>query len=200
MTTANRDHTIAQSRMAGESPRPRFVRDLHLNFVTPPLQRLLALWDAKRGACRFPSRDAFSLRDLSFVLPNLALIDLSSEGSRPRYRVRLMGGQLDTYFGPLTGKYIDEALPPYTVEKWASIWQATVEAEQALRSIGPVEIEGKDFYVFETFCAPLGLDGAPPTMLMVATFFHALEDKKFGAPGELSARLINELDGALPAK
>jgi hypothetical protein len=196
MTTVNTDPLIAHSRIGGESLRPPVVRDLRVNFVTPTLKRLLTVWNAKRGARRFPSRDEFSLRDLCFVLPNVAFIDLAYEGSRLRYLVRLMGGQLDSYVGPMTGKFIDEALPPHIAAKWASIWHGAVETEQAQRSIGRVEIDGKQFYVFEKFCAPLGLDGAPPTMIIVATFFHPISDSKDGTRNAISAHLLNELDGA----
>ena len=201
MTTAETTPLLAQSAKAADSHRPRFLCDRHLNFVTPPLQRLLTVWDAKREGHPFPNRSAFSLRDLSFILPNLAFVDIVHDGPRLRFMVRLMGAQLDSYVGPMTGKHIDEALPPRIAAKWATIWQGAVETEKAQRSIGQVEIEGKEFYVFEKFCAPLGPNGAPPTMLMVATFYHSLEDKKYGAPGEISARLINELDGtAIPSK
>jgi hypothetical protein len=196
MTTANTDLLVAHSPIGSERLRPLVVHDPLLNFVTPQLKRLLAVWNAKREARRFPNRDEFGLRDLSFVLPNLAFIDLAYEGSQQRYLVRLMGGQLDSYVGPMTGKFIDEALPPHFATKWGSIWQRAVETKEAQRSIGQVEIEGRHLHIFEKFCAPLGSDGGPPTMIIVATFFHAIPMAEDGIRNDISARLLKEIDGA----
>jgi hypothetical protein len=163
---------------AAEGRRWSHICDSTLAFSTPQLQRLAQLWDAKRAARIAPCRTDFSLRDLSFALPNIALVELVREFERARFRVRLMGSALDSYVGPLTGEFIDEAVPAYLAEKWSSIWNDALETQRACRSAGKVEVGGKHHYVFEKFCAPLAGDaGGSCDVVLVATYFHGCDQE-----------------------
>lgn len=181
---------LAPRQLDGATGERRWshICDSSLAFVTPQLQRLAQLWDVKRAARPLPCQSDFSLRDLSFALPNIALVELVRASGRLRFRVRLMGSALDTYVGPLTGKFIDEAMPAYLAEKWTSIWLGALDAQGVCRSAGKVEVAGRNHYVFEKFCAPLAPDaGVSREVVLVATYFHGLDK------GEIAAQLTSEI-------
>lgn len=54
---------------------------------SPVLQEALATWSGKRGARRFPPRDALSPRDMARFLRNVTLYRVAPDGSDFEYRV-----------------------------------------------------------------------------------------------------------------
>jgi hypothetical protein len=178
---------LAAGQIGGER-RWSHICDSGSAFVTPQLQRLAQLWDAKRAMRPAPCKSDFSLRELNFALPNIALVELVREGERLRFRVRLMGSALDAYVGPLTGEFVDTAIPAYLAEKWTAIWYAALETQGVCRSAGRVEVGGKEHYVFEKFCAPLAMDGADAReVVLVATYFHRRDQD------EVARHLLSEM-------
>ena len=165
-------HSAAAAAAAAFAQRKPYICDPNLAFVTPQLKKMLQAWELKRGARIMPCRADFGLRDLRFALPNVAVVALVREAARTRFQVCLMGTQLETYVGPLTGKFIDESLPKAIAEKWSSLLSIAAETRRATRSAGQVEVGGKNQYVFEKFCAPLADDGEHPDRLLIATYFH----------------------------
>ena len=59
-------------------------------FETPELTDVAALWHAKRGQKKFPSRDDFSMRDLKAVLRSLAFLDVVEAPGLRLFFVRYM--------------------------------------------------------------------------------------------------------------
>ncbi len=174
-------------------PRSTHFRDPGLSFVTPQLKKICELWHHKRATRTMPGRSDFTMRDLSFALPNIAVVTIVREPQRTRFQVRLMGSQLDTYVGPMTGKFIDEALPPGIAGKWASIWNDAVENRCAGRAVGQVEVGGKTYYAFEKFSAPLAADGEVPASLLIATYYHA-RTAGHADQSDVARRLMSELE------
>lgn len=170
-----------------------YVCDPALSFVTPKLKQLLQVWNEKRASVSVPSRADFGIRDLYFALPNIAIVACIHKEGRRRFRVQLMGSQLDAYVGPMTGKFIDEVLPGGIAEKWSTIWSGALAANGPHRSAGQVEVAGKGYYVFEKFCAPLRADGEDAKPLLVATYFHPC-DNTLPEANRLGIRLGKEIE------
>jgi hypothetical protein len=164
-------------------------------FVTPKLVELARLWQTKRAGRDMPGRADFDLRDLTFVSSNLAIVDIVPGEGAPRHRVRLMGSTLDRYVGPMTGRFIDEALPPALAAKWAAIFSQSAAARAPSRWFGRVEVDGKDHFIFEKLCAPLAADHVTPDALMVSTHFHGRFQLDTCTP-EQFVRLTVEVDAA----
>jgi hypothetical protein len=198
MASLSSSGIAADSRADGcGGRRAPYICDPDLLFVTPKLKQLLQIWNEKRASANVPSRADFSIRDLYFALPNIAIVACIHQGSRRRFRVQLMGSELDAYVGPMTGRFIDEALPERIADKWSTIWSAALAANGPHRSAGRVEVAGKGYYVFEKFCAPLRADGEDAKPLLVATYFHPCEN---GLPqaNSLGISLLKEIE-ARPA-
>ena len=167
--------------------------DPGLSFVTPQLKKVCEVWHTKRGTRTLPGRPDFDIRDLSFALPNVAVVTLVRDPQQTRFQVRLMGSQLDAYVGSMTGKFIDEALPPSIAGKWTAIWNDAIDNKCARRAVGQVEIGGKNYYTFEKFCAPLAADNEVPDSLLIATYYHARTGGHLDQ-NDVSRRLMSELE------
>jgi hypothetical protein len=166
--------------------------DADLDFVTPQLRHVLKVWQSRRGARTMPSRADMTMADLKSVLPNLAFLGVVREGDRLRYKVRLMGGVLDDYLTPMTGRFVDEALPAHFAEKWTTVWRPAIDSRAPVRSVGRVEYGARRWCVAEALYAPLADDGATPDVLMIAVHYHVCAEN--GAqPSAIAARLTGEL-------
>lgn len=162
------------------------------DFVTPQLNRAFDVWIAKRAARAMPARSDLSIRDLKFALPNLSLLDIVRDGDMLRYRARLVGSLLDEMVAPLTGRFLDEAVPGHYAQKWSAQWLPAIVERRFMRGVGRVEFAGRRWYVAESAYAPLASDGETPDVLMVIAYYHAI-DSDDAASRELAARLLSEL-------
>jgi len=170
---------------------PSFL-DAELRFVTPELARVLEVWREKRGARTMPARADLTIRDLAFALPNVGFVDVVWEDGTLRFRVRLMGSQLDGFFAPMTGRFIDEAVPERFASKWASHWRPAIDRCAPMRTVSRVEFAERRWFVSEALHTPLATDGEAPDVLMIVTYFHTTEGFE-GRSREIAERLQREL-------
>jgi hypothetical protein len=193
MTNADGDQASKRVNFLAERNSWPLIADSQLCFVTPQLKTALAVWQAQRGARTMPARSDLTLRDLKTVLPNLAFMNIVRDGPRIRFKVRLAGSALDSFVsGAPTGHFIDEAVPTRFAEKWAALWQPTINARTPTRTVGRVEFPNRRYYVSEALFAPLADDGETPDILMIAAYFHAPgHSVTRGDP--IAAQLMNEL-------
>lgn len=167
------------------------VCDPTLAFVTPQLKATLDVWRRKRGQRLMPARADMTIQDLKFVLPHLAFVAVVREGERMRYKVRLMGSELDARVVPMTGLFVDEAVPLRFAEKWSATWGPAIETRSPFRVVGRVEFRDRRSTVSETLIAPLADDGEAPDVLMVAVYYHFFDAAE---PAQaIAAQLIGEL-------
>lgn len=151
------------------------------HFVTPELNTALGVWREKRGVRVLPERSAFSMRELKGVLRNMALLEISGLVSDRRYFVRYMGSELDNQLTPMTGKYVDDVLPSYFLEKWTTVWSPSIDSRMPMRSISRAEFQNREYCLVEAIYLPLGEDGLTPNMLLTAVFYHQVETGDEGA-------------------
>lgn len=185
-------HPYFATRAEG-SHRVPWLGTFELEFATPELNRVAEVWHAKRGTHTMPARRDITIKDLKFALPGLAFMDLVREGDALRYRVRLMGSLLDELVAPMTGKFVDEVVPPHFATKWAMQWSPALTDRRPVRAAGRVEFAGRRWYIAESFYAPLGEDGETPDILMVVAYYHAIEKTEAG-PSEVARRLAAEIE------
>ncbi len=185
-------YDFAETRVAGSHGAPWFGT-YELDFETPQLTRAAALWEAKRGSRTMPARTDLTIRDLKFALPNLTFMDIVRGGEQLRFRVRMMGSVLDELVAPVTGRFIDEVVPPHFAGKWLAQWMPAVDGRKLRRAAGRVEFAGRRWYVAESLYAPLASDGETPDILMVVAFYHAI-DNADGGMRDIAARLKTEIE------
>lgn len=182
---------FAATRSAGYAGAPWFGT-FDADFATPQLKRACDVWHAKRGSRTMPARSDMTIRDLKFALTNLGMLDIVREGDRLRYRARLVGSTLDELVAPMTGRFIDEAVPAHFAQKWSTQWSPAIAERRFVRTVGRVEFAGRRWYVAESAFAPLATDGEKPDVLMVVAYYHAT-DSGDATSREVATRLLAEL-------
>lgn len=182
--------------LRGDAPAQRsawpVICDRSLAFVTPQLKQTVDVWRAKAGKRIMPARGDLTIKDLKFTLPNLAFLSIVREPARVRFKVRLMGSDLDANVLPATGQFVDEAVPAQFAEKWASLWLPAIETRTPLRCVGRQEFRERRCFLSETLFAPLADDGETPDVLMIASYYHLLDETE-ARPNPIAARLAVEL-------
>ncbi len=146
------------AKHGGHSP---FVIDTSAAFTRPATIRVLEYWRSRKGDRGMPSRADISPSALRPLLPQIALVDVPTSSERPTaYTIRLAGDAIHQLFGPLTGKPIDEFLPPEALERWIACFEAVRTSAAPVRVAAPqVAYGGKNWLQAEVLLAPLGQDG-----------------------------------------
>ncbi|MBL8781496.1 MAG: PAS domain-containing protein [Alphaproteobacteria bacterium] len=196
MTTTATDFDA--TRVAGSHGAPWFGT-YALDFVTPQLNQVAALWEARRGSRTMPSRGDLTIRDLKHVLPHVTFMDIVRGSEGLRFRVRLMGSVLDQLVAPITGRFIDEVVPQHFATKWTEQWMPAIDGRRPRRAAGRVEYAERRWYVAESLYAPLAQDGDAPDILMVVAFYHALDKSDGAAKADLAGRLAAEINACSEA-
>jgi hypothetical protein len=166
----------AETHPAGQDPgKLRIIVESSEVFETPELNDVAAVWNAKRGQNRFPSRNDFSMRDLKSVLRSLAFLDVVGAPDVQRFFVRYMGSELDTQLVPMTGRFTDDVLEPYFQRKWHHVWNHCLLHQRLSRSIARAEYRERQYAYVEGFYAPLASDGEHIDKLMIVACYHQAE-------------------------
>lgn len=142
--------------------------DATLRFNHPDLARLLTLWRSEASDKPIPFRRTMSPRLLKSFLRDVALYERIGEGTSRRYRVRLMGTAFAQILGDLTGKFIDEAVPPAFVPRWHASLDATLATGAPLRFLGRADTKSMAFLTGEFFSAPLIADDGQINLVLAA--------------------------------
>lgn len=140
------------------------------NFGNPTLAALLALWKGE-AAGGIPARNAMTARKLQPFMRNIAIYERIGEGVQRRYRVRLMGSGIVQYYGELTGKYVDEAVPEKYLDRWYAVSDLPLLSQQPARLILRADTFDKSFMVAEYLCAPLTSDSGLVKFILLGMIF-----------------------------
>ena len=140
---------------------------------TPGLRKLLEYWQTKCSGGRLPTRADIDPADLSFLLPNLFLIDVNmGEEARNRFRFRLFGTELARVHGrDRTGKTFHETLEEEPADGSVTWATRLVNERIPLFVGGRVRYLRKEWLKFENAMLPLQNDGGEVSMILGATIY-----------------------------
>jgi hypothetical protein len=161
---------MAQQDMAAMGSSSATQRALRSEDVrSPKLRRLFDYWDAKRAGNPLPSRAAIDPLDFSYVLANVALVDVLRDPLR--YRFRVVGTEIVNRDGTdLTGKSTeDHPLPEYRMllrQTYTDVVTAGAPAVFERERMMDNKIRR-----YEVLYLPLASDGVTIDMLLVAIDF-----------------------------
>lgn len=141
------------------------VCDPTLSFGDPYHEQLLGLWRAKAGTRAMPTRSEMTFRDLKDLLRNLLVFE-RVEQNPSRYKFRLFGTGLHSMTGELTGKMVDEVVPPEHLPRWVGCGDLILDGGRPMRFVGRVHLEGKEYLNAENLFVPLANDQGEPTFIM----------------------------------
>jgi len=148
------------------------VVDETLAFNQPELRSLLELWRGKADAMHaLPAREDMDMRLLKPFLRHLSVVERVHVDGRSAYRLRLQGSILADYFGPQTGRLLDEAVSPELARRWGAAYDVLLETRRPLRLVGTYDKGKMDYLVAETLAVPLGNGERPPVSVLAATYY-----------------------------
>lgn len=159
----------ALNQAAAENGWP-ILCDPSCAFDSPVLGELLALWRGE-AAGGLPARGAMTARKLQPYMRNIALYERIGEGAQRRYRVRLMGSGIVQYYGELTGKTFEEAVPEAFLPRWYALADIALAARRAVRLVLRADTFDKAHLVAEYLCAPLVSESAVVKFALVGMIF-----------------------------
>jgi hypothetical protein len=143
--------------------------DAALSFQRLEFRVLTATW-RNFATSQLPSRKDFTPRSLKSLLRNVVIYERVTNGTT-RYRVRLMGTAFAEIMGDLSGKFLDEAVPPQHLVRWHAALDAALEAGAPLRFVARTDTVDKPFLVGEYFEAPILTDDGSTSMILAAGMF-----------------------------
>ena len=159
------------------------VCDSSLVCEHPSLNAMAALWRTAsrdglpaRSHLRTPdacasARRHFSIRDMAPFLRDMLIIEIVREGKRRRYKHTFVGMRFVQKMGEITGKYLDEFLPPHLYERTSTYYDAVLDTRCALRIVTNFEHRPVNHTSGEALCMPLADDGQTPNKLMLVANF-----------------------------
>ena len=141
-----------------------------LEIRTAILQRLYRDWDSRRGAREFPARADFDVLDFKYVIGQLALIDVSYDPLR--FRFRLHGTGISQRVGyEMTGKELDDLPPPLVRASMRRHYSEVVGRRMPIVEARERQIRDDSIVDSEALALPLSSDGKTIDMLMVGVAF-----------------------------
>jgi hypothetical protein len=141
-----------------------------LEIRTAILQRLYRDWDSRRGEREFPARADFDVLDFKYVIGQLALIDVSYDPLR--FRFRLHGTGISQRVGyEMTGKELDDLPPPLIRASMRRHYSEVVGRRMPIVEARERQIRDDSIVDSEALALPLSSDGKTIDMLMVGVAF-----------------------------
>lgn len=131
--------------------------DWTLNFTKPPTIAACEYW---KSCCRdraMPERNDLSPAAMRSFAEHVGLIEVRNEpDGSVDYFIRRAGGKWEEVFGPMTGRYIHEFLPPTIETRWREAFDRVREAIAPVRVTARIQFRLKFWLTAEMFIAPLG--------------------------------------------
>ena len=141
--------------------------DWQLSFSREPTQLASDYWRSCLNGRAMPTRADLNPSAMRKFTPHIGLVDIRRDTVQPQYFVRRAGGQWEDVFGPITGRFVHDFLPPEIEVRWRKVFDAVCEKKAPLRMTTGIELQGKQWLTMEMLVAPLGESGEP-NMLLVA--------------------------------
>jgi hypothetical protein len=88
-------------------------------------------------------------------MSHVGLIEVRDRKSQPDYYIRLSGSKWEEVFGPMTGKLVQEFLPPHIEERWRALFDAVCVRKEPVRATTQITFKDKRWLKAEMFVAPL---------------------------------------------
>jgi hypothetical protein len=145
--------------------------DTLLVFDRAELCSVREVWRSLCRPAHLPARTDFTFAHLKSFLRDTSILEVVREHQSLRYLHRLVGSAVVQRMGELTGKFLDDFLPPPIYRKTAVYFDAVVETRCPLRVVTDFTLEKIRHVRGEGLVLPLSADGAVPDMLLSVSYF-----------------------------
>lgn len=139
--------------------------DWDLQATQPAIVRARDYWQSRRNGRPMPNRADLNPVAMRSFTEHVGLIEIRHEPDSD-YFIRRAGLKWEAVFGPITGRFIHEFLPPEIESRWRQVFDTVYNAAAPLRVTTDIRFQRKSWLEAELFVAPLG--DAEITMLFLA--------------------------------
>lgn len=116
----------------------------------------IAYWRSKCRGRSMPARSDIDPAEMRAFLPHVGLIETpDGSAARPDYRIALAGTAIEAVLGPLTGRLLQEAVPPMIARRWRSTYEIVMTEAAPIRAVSRVSFETHNFLMAELLVTPL---------------------------------------------
>ena len=142
--------------------------DWGLHFVKEPTRLASEYWHSRCQGRVMPARADLNPGAMRKFTRHVGLVEIRRDQARHlEYFIRRAGGEWEAVFGPMTGRFIHELLPPQIEMRWREVFDSVREKKAPVRVTTGIEFQAKAWLTMEMFVAPLG-DGEESDMLYIA--------------------------------
>jgi hypothetical protein len=158
-------HMLALLRDATASP---LDFDWTLQFQHAPTALALEYWLSRRQGRAMPRREDLDPVAMRKFTQHVGLVEVRPcvWDANVAYFIRRAGSKWEEVYGPITGHYLPEFLPPELEKSWMELFDAVRARKEPVRITSRVDFEGKNWLATEILVAPLG-DNDDITMLFL---------------------------------
>jgi hypothetical protein len=157
-------------KVVPELPPIEISRDLLFRAIEN--RAALDYWRSKCRGRRMPARSEIDPTEMRSFLPYVGLIETpTGTAALPDYRIAVAGAAIEAVLGPLSGRLLQEAVPPVVAKRWRSVYQIVMIEAIPLQAVSRVAFEAKNFLMGELFVAPLSRDSLRIDTLFVSLVF-----------------------------
>jgi hypothetical protein len=146
---------MVEANSSARTRRMAFDRDLQAK--QPAIIRARDYWQSCRGERPMPNRvdlDPVAMRGFT---EHVGLVEIRRDtGAEVDYFIRRAGTRWEALFGPMTGRLIQEFLPPEVETRWRQVFDAVCDAKAPLRVTTDILFQNKSWLEAEMFVGPLG--------------------------------------------
>jgi hypothetical protein len=138
-----------------------------LQATQPAIIRARDYWQSRRGDRTMPNRADLDPVAMRRFTEHVGLVEVRRDtGAEVDYFIRRAGTRWEAVFGAMTGRVIQEFLPPEIETRWRQVFDAVCQAKAPLRVTTDILFQNKSWLEAEMFVGPLG--DADVNMLLLA--------------------------------
>lgn len=147
-------------------PTSPLVFDWNVQFERAPNVLGLEYWKSRCLGRRMPCREDLDPVAMRKFTPHVGLIEIHQQDTEIDYFVRRAGSRIEDVFGPITGRYIREFLPPNIEDRWRTVYGAVRTEKSPVRVTTKINFQNKNWLSTEFLVAPLGVDDEPSMLFL----------------------------------
>lgn len=131
--------------------------DWELRFTQQPTLLACAYWQGQCRGRRMPQRSDLNPVAMRKFTEHVGLIDVRPDAETD-YFIRRAGTEWERVFGPMTGKFIHEFLPPEIETRWRHVFGTVCGRVAPARATTGIRFQRKTWLQAEMLVAPIGDD------------------------------------------
>ena len=154
--------------------------DWNLEFQHDATVLGLEYWESRCQGRLMPRREDLDPVAMRKFTGHVGLVEIRPGiGEDVEYFIRRAGTKWEDVYGPITGRYLHEFLPPKLETCWRTAFDAVRKAKAPVRITTKIDFRGRNWLSSECLVAPLGIS-SEPSMLFVT--FVAWGEQIFQSP------------------